>query len=100
MPDIRLSKAAESDIRELERYSADAFGSAKTAEYLQGLRDTFVQLRDYPGLGVSRDDLRTDTRSLRYASHRIYYRPVPDGILVQRVLHYARQVRREMIEDR
>jgi toxin ParE1/3/4 len=100
MGDIRLTSAAARDIEEIERFSAAEFGPSLTADYLAGLRGSFAHLRDYPGMGVMRDDLRPGTRSRRYRSHRIYYRPMPDGILIQRVLHYARQVRREMIDDR
>ena len=100
MSEIRLTSAAARDINEIEQYSAEEFGSRQTAEYLDGLREAFARLRDYPGMGIRRDDLRLETRSLRYGSHRIYYRPMPGGIVIQRILHYARQVRREMINDR
>ena len=100
MRDIRLSRAAERDIDDIERFSAAELGSTATAGYLIGLHEAFARLRDFPGMGILRDDLRPETRSLRYQSHRIYYRPMPGGILIQRVLHYARQVRREMIDDR
>ena len=99
-PDLRFTSAAARDIEELEQYSAAEFGSSATAEYLTGLHEALARLRDYPGMGVLRHDLRPDTRSFRYLSHRIYYRPMPGGILIQRVLHYARQVRREMLDDR
>ena len=98
--DVRFTKAAARDIEELEQYSAAEFGSSVTAEYLGGLHEAFARLRDFPGMGIPRDDLRPESRALRYRSHRIYYRPMPGGILIQRVLHYARQVRREMIDDR
>jgi toxin ParE1/3/4 len=98
MRDLRLTEAANRDISDIEQHSATEFGSAQTANYLEGLRDALARLRDFPDMGVERDDLRQDTRSLRYQSHRIYYRPMPGGILIQRVLHYARQVRRGMIE--
>lgn len=98
MRDVRLTEAASRDINEIEQYSAAEFGPEQTAEYLVGLLEALARLRDFPDLGVVRDDLRPDTRSLRYQSHRIYYRPMPGGIVIQRVLHYARQVRREMFE--
>lgn len=96
--DIRLTSIAVRDINEIEEYSAAEFGSTLTTEYLEGLHEAFARLRDQPGIGIMRDDLRPGTRSLRYRSHRIYYRPMPGGIVIQRVLHYARQVRREMFE--
>ncbi len=100
MTGFRLTKAAARDIEELERYSLVEFGAGVTVDYLSGLQDTFARLRDYSGLGVARDDLWPATRSLRYRSHRIYYRSAPDGIVIQRVLHFARMVRRGMIDDR
>jgi toxin ParE1/3/4 len=97
MPDVRLTDAAAGDVEEIERYSASEFGPALTVEYLQGLADALRRLSHHPGIGIGRDDLRSGTRSLRYRSHRIYYRPVKDGVVVQRVLHQARQVRRDMM---
>lgn len=98
MGDVRLTRAAAQDINDIEHRSAVEFGSAQTVEYLSGLHEAFARLGQYPGIGIVRHDLRPDTRSLSYRSHRIYYRPMPGGILIQRVLHYARQVRREMFE--
>ena len=60
----------------------------------------FRRLCDHPGIGTTRDDLVPGARSLRYRSHRVYYRPAKGGVVIQRVLHYARQVRRDMIDDR
>lgn len=96
--DIRLTEAAARDLAETGQYSLAEFGPASTADYLTGLREAFARLRDHPGIGVRRDDLRPEMRSLRYRSHRIYYRPSPDGIVILRVLHFARMVRREMLE--
>ena len=81
----------------IEEFSFITFGRAQTAKYLVGLRDAFVRLQEHPGIGVARDDLRAGTRSYRYGSHRIYYRAMEDGVLIQRILHYARQDRRSMV---
>jgi plasmid stabilization system protein ParE len=100
MSDIRLTKAAAQDIEGIEQYSVAEFGVSLTADYLSGLSEALARLRDYPGAGVMRGDLWPGTRSLRYRSHRIYYRAASGEIVIQRVLHYARMVRREMIDDR
>ena len=96
---IHLTRTAARDIEELKQFSLAEFGAALTADYLGGLRETLVRLCDHPGIGTARDDLRDGTRSLRYRSHRIYYRPAPEALVIQRVLHYARMVRRDMIEQ-
>lgn len=100
MNEIRLTRAAARDIAEIESYSVGEFGPPLTADYLRGLSEVFERLADYPDAGARRDDLRPGTRAVRYRSHRVYYRTAPGEIVIQRVLHYARMVRREMIDYR
>lgn len=97
MVSVRLTKAAAQDIEDLRRYGLLEFGPLATQNYLTGLHAALARLKEYPGMGISRDDLRPGTRSLRYRSHRIYYRPSPGGLVIQRILHYARMVRRGMM---
>ena len=97
MTEIRFTELAVEDLLAIEEFSFANAGREQTAKYLAGLREAFVRLRDHPGIGVARDDLRAGSRSFRYGSHRIYYRAVEGGVLIQRILHYARQVRRSMI---
>jgi toxin ParE1/3/4 len=43
-------------------------------------------------LGRKRPDLAPDLRSLPAGNHIIFYRPLPDGIQLIRVLHGARDI--------
>jgi toxin ParE1/3/4 len=95
--EIRLTELALQDLLAIEEFSFATFGREQTSKYLAGLREAFVRLGEHPGIGVVRDDLRAGSRSYRYGSHRIYYRASEDEVLIQRILHYARQVRRSMV---
>ena len=97
MTEIRLTELALQDLLAIEEFSFVTFGREQMSQYLAGLRQAFVRLQEYPGIGVARDDLRAGSRSYRYGSHRIYYRASEAGVLIQRILHYARQVRRSMV---
>lgn len=45
-----------------------------------------------PESGRKRPDLAPDLRSLPVGNQVIFYRPIPDGIQVIRVLHGARDI--------
>lgn len=98
MGDVRFSNAAVQDLRDIETFSVDRFGPAMTADYLAGLREALVRLCDNPAIGGRRDDLLPGTRALRYRSHRIYYGTDQQGVVILRLLHFARQVRRGMVK--
>jgi len=53
-----------------------------------------LQLAENPHLGRSRDDLSGGLRSHPVGNYLIFYRPLPDGIVVARVLHGARDLPR------
>jgi toxin ParE1/3/4 len=45
-----------------------------------------------PGVGRKRPDLAPELRSLPVGNYVIFYRPIPDGIQIIRVLHGARDI--------
>lgn len=98
MGDVRFSNAAVQDLRDIEAFSADRFGPAMTADYLAGLREALVRLGEHPAIGGRRDDLLPGIRALRYRSHRIYYGTHQQGVVILRLLHFARQVRRDLVQ--
>ncbi len=81
MIEVRLTEAAIGDISELQRHSITEFGDSQTNDYLAGLRAALVRIQNFPGTGISRDDLRLGTRAARYRSHRIYYRTGPNEVI-------------------
>jgi toxin ParE1/3/4 len=60
--------------------------------------ETLDFLVEFPHVGTNRDELLSGMRSFpvkRYRNYVIFYRPRPDGIEVIRVLHGARDLRRQ-----
>lgn len=97
MGEIHFTRAAQTDIAEIEEYSAAHFGTDATIAYLTDLADTLRQLSGQPEIGARCGYLGRGIRSWRCRSHRIYYVRNGKDITVQRVLHYARNVSRDLI---
>ncbi len=56
-------------------------------------------LAAFPYLGRARSDLAANLRSFIHRSYVIFYRPLPDGIELVRVLHGARDLAALFAED-
>ncbi|WP_301377812.1 MULTISPECIES: type II toxin-antitoxin system RelE/ParE family toxin [Thalassolituus] len=91
---LTISPAANNDLSDIYRYSAQQWGQRKARDYLDAIKDTFWRLVEQPHSGVLRpellDSLLTDTRSLLVESHVIYYQIRANSVQIIRVLH-ARQ---------
>lgn len=90
----RLAPEAGEDLLDIGRYTAEIWGEAQSERYLDGLSEAFDRLAVTPGTGRSRDEIRPDLLSVVRGSHVIWYRQVPAGIEILRVLH-ARQSSRD-----
>jgi toxin ParE1/3/4 len=86
----RLAPEAGEDLLEIGRYTAQEWGEAQSERYLDSLSEAFDRLAVTPRMGRSRNEIRPDLLSLVRGSHVIWYRQVPAGIEILRVLH-ARQ---------
>jgi toxin ParE1/3/4 len=51
-----------------------------------------------PQLGAARDAIRPGYRSARQGRHLIFYREIPDGIEVVRVLHESMDIERHLTQ--
>ena len=60
--------------------------------WLDSLDEKCRLLARMPELGRKRPDLAPDLRGFPIGNYIIFYRPVPDGIQVIRVLHGARDI--------
>ena len=90
MPKVVVSPLAQADIDEIWDYIAhDSLVNAD--RFIDRIEQRFGLLAANPHLGVARDDLRPGLRRFRHAGYLIYYRFIPGGIEVVRVVHGARQ---------
>lgn len=91
MPVIVKSPRAKADLAELWDYIADD-SEARADEFVETLDRKFRTLAERPHIGRARDELATDLRSFPVGRYVLFYRPIPDGIEIVRVLHGARDV--------
>lgn len=91
MPVIRVSAAAEDDLKEIWTHVAE--GDAETATNLvKELIHKFATLRDYPKIGREQNELLVNLRSFPVKNYIIFYQPFEDGIEILRVLHGSRDM--------
>jgi plasmid stabilization system protein ParE len=89
----QISPRADADLDEIWTYIArDNPSAADRLE--QALHEAMEQLARSPGIGHRRDDADERYRFWRVASYLIAYRVENDAVLVVRVLHGARNIRR------
>ncbi len=96
MTRYRLSRKAAEDILEIGRFTQRRWGVARRRAYLADLEASLVLLAGNPYLGVDRSDARADFRSHPIGRHVIFYKPMPHGIDVVRILHAAMEARRHL----
>jgi len=93
MARIARSKPARLDTADIWQYIAE--DNPIAADKLIELFDKKLKLAaESPGLGRPRDDLMPGLRSIRVSKYLLFYRSVPDGIELIRVLHGARDLPR------
>ena len=93
MSRVSFTKYARQDLDEIYRYIAqdniDAAG-----KHNQRLQARWRALLDQPRMGAERDDIEPNLRSVTEGNYVIFYRILPDGIELVRVLQSARETRR------
>ncbi len=97
--------AANHDLVAIYRHYTRAAGSKVADRFFAQAEATFVRLAGMPGMGTRYDPeerLYADLRFFpvsRYRDYLVFYRPLPDGIEVYRVLHGARDLAGILAED-
>ena len=92
MPRIRFTASAEADLLELWLTIAEENLPAADKS-LDSIQATVAQLGRQPEMGKSRPELADGLRSIPTRTpYIIFYLPDTDGLLVVRVLHYARDI--------
>lgn len=88
---VTRTAQAELDLGDIFAYIAESNVHA-ARDVLRRIGQKCDLLSDNPNLGRERSDLLENIRSFPYGNYIIFYRPTPDGILIVRVLHSARDV--------
>ena len=98
MAEIKFSPAARTDLKELGRFSKRGFGTTVAEKYLLGLDQVFDRLASHPHSGEARPKLGSGVRRLSHRSHRIFYEVEGEVVLILRIFHQARDVKRSLLK--
>jgi toxin ParE1/3/4 len=91
MPVIVKLPRAKSDLVEIWDYIADD-SEARADAFIETVDGKLRVLAARPNIGRLRDGLATGLRSFPVGRYVIFYRPIPEGIEIVRVLHGARDL--------
>jgi toxin ParE1/3/4 len=93
VPRIFRTQESDQDLLEIAAYIAR--DNPRAADALIDKIDQKLQLlAQFPGLGPERPEFAEGLRSFPIGNYIIFYRRIEDGIVVVRVLHGARDLRR------
>ncbi len=94
-----ITHAARRDLKEIAEHTESTWGSAQKRAYLSQIRQKLQSLRESPGLGTSRPEVRDGCRSLGSGRHQIFYREARTAVIVLRVLHDRMNVHRHLGQE-
>lgn len=91
MPVIIKLPRAKSDLVEIWGYIADD-SEARADAFVDMIDQKLSALASKPGMGRARDEIAEGIRSFPVGRYVIFYRPVPEGVEIIRVLHGSRDI--------
>ena len=98
MPRVFRTGPSKTDIHNIATYIAkDNMSAAR--QLLARFDNTLSLIAASPQVGLARPDIGVHLRSFVVGSYSLYYRPMPDGIILLRVLHNAQDVHRQSITN-
>ena len=87
MAEFRFSVQAEADARGIAAFTIRTWDVAQAAKYLGGLEALCQALADGHGVGRACDDISPRLFRVDYVSHVVFFRRMPYGVRIVRVLH-------------
>lgn len=82
---------AESDLLDIWLFIAES-SEEQADQLIKKIYDKAEMLLTHPEIGRSRPEVSEDARSFPVGNYVIFYQDNPDGILILRVLHGARDL--------
>jgi len=99
MPSFRLRERAKADVRAIGRYTQATWGREQRNTYLARLDASFHLLAREPQRGRACDDIRPGYRKYHVGRHLIFYRDIPDGVEIIRILHDRMDIETHLSDD-
>ena len=79
-------------------YTAARFGRYQAEAYHAGFERTFGLLAEFPGIGISADELVPGYRRFRFQSHYVFYTAETDHVLIRALIHVRQDLRPALFE--
>ena len=96
MSDYRLTPAARRDLEAIWRFTCAQWNADQADRYLDQFTDAFRVLAATPGIGPTCDHVQRGGRRWPMERHMIYFRIMPYGVAVIRILHDRMDARRHL----
>ena len=91
MTSLRFTELAEADLAEISAFIAKDNPTA-AMRLIDMVEEKCRLIASRPAIGRPRDALLAGLRSHPIGQYIVFYRPIPDGVEIVRVLHGARDV--------
>jgi toxin ParE1/3/4 len=91
MPNVKVTAAAEEDLRKIWAYVAEHNPEAAN-KLIKDITGKFAFLRDHPYMGREQSKLLVNLRSFVVRDYFIFYQPFEHGVEILRVLHGSRDI--------
>lgn len=98
MAEYRLTVRADEDLQEISRFIAIASQQAAD-KLLDALEQHFMLLAENKNFGRARPDIRPDMRYSPVKNYLVFYRPIPGGVEIVRVVHSRRHITQALFEE-
>lgn len=84
---VVFTHQADQDFEDILLFSLRSWGEERAWEYKATLDKVVRSIVDYPELGVAREEVAKELRSISAGQHVIFYRTRPPLVIVDRILH-------------
>jgi toxin ParE1/3/4 len=95
MPCCTFLPRARSDLRGIGGYIARD-NRARAISFVEELQQVCNRLAEHPLMGRARPEFQPLLRSFPYGDYIIFYRPSGGGVQIVRILHAARDAKRQL----
>lgn len=95
---IVIRPRARGDLIEIWNYIADD-SETQADIFIDNMDQKFGMLAKHPKIGRLREELRQGLRSYPVGRYVIFFFPAPDGVEIVRVMHSARDITTEIVDE-
>lgn len=96
MATLELSLAAENDLLDILEYTQRQWGERQRVKYQAQLRNRMLQLAEKPNMGRRNIQINKDILYYHEGRHFLFYKSIPGGIEIVRVLHDSMDFKRHL----